>query len=74
MAKVNVYIEEHLVRKVEIEVPDELTKDERMELAEDKATDMYRNGEIVLDADDFNGVRLMMVQDEDGFETSWNEF
>lgn len=75
MAKVNVFIEEHLVRKTEIEVPDNLSESERMGFAEDKAREMYRNGEIVLDADDFSGVRLMMVRDEEtGHETSWDQF
>lgn len=75
MAKVNVFIEEHLVRKTEIEVPDNLSESERMEFAATKAEEMYKNQEIVLDADDFNGVRLMMVQDEETrHETSWDEF
>lgn len=74
MSKVNVFIEEHLVRKVEIEVPDDLSNDEKMDIAEAKAKEMYKNEEIILNANDFNGTRLMMVQDEDGFETEWKEF
>ena len=72
--KVNVFIEEHLCKRVEIEVPNEMNKLDAMKYAERKAKQMYKDEEIVLTADDFNGICLMMVQDEDGNETGWFEF
>jgi hypothetical protein len=72
--KVNVFIEEHLCKRVEIEVPNEMNKLDAMKYAERKAKQMYEDEEIVLTADDFNGICLMMVQDEDGNETGWFEF
>lgn len=72
MKKVKVSIEEHLCRTIEIEVPDDVN--DALEYAEEKAKEMYFNEEIVLTADDFNGQRCMMVEDEDGFATSWNDF
>lgn len=72
MKKVKVYIEEHLCKEIEIEVPDNV--DNAMEYAEDKTREMYSNEEIVLTADDFNGQRLMMVEDEDGCSTDWFNF
>ena len=47
---------------------------EAMKYAERKAKQMYEDEEIILTADDFNGICLMMVQDEDGNETGWFEF
>lgn len=70
--KVSVFIEEHLCREVIIDVPTN-DIDEAMELAEEQAKEMYENEEIVLTADDFNGVRQMMVECGD-YSTSWNEF
>ena len=72
MRKATVFIEEHLCREIEIEVPDDV--DDVMEWAEDKAKEMYFNEEIVLTADDFNGQRCMMVQDSEGHETEWFDF
>ena len=72
MSKVKVFIEEHLCKEVEIEVPNDV--DDAMEWAEEKAKEMYENEEIILTADDFNGQRCMMVQDEDGHETEWFDF
>ena len=75
MAKVEVYIEEHLVRKVEVEVPDDLNVHERMEIAEQQVLKAYHDEKIVLTADDANGTRLKMVKDmETGSETGWDEF
>ena len=70
--KVKVFIEEHLCKEIVIEVP-EYVPDE-MDYAEQMAKQMYENEEIVLTADDYNGTRLMMVQDEDGHETGWFDF
>ena len=72
MKKVKVYIEETLCREIEVEVPDELDVTERMQFAEDKVKEMYRNGEIVLDADDFSGLTQMCVEDvETETVTNW---
>lgn len=69
--KVKVSIEEHLCKTIEIEVPDNLDEDEAMEYAEDKAREMYKNEEIILTADDHNGVVLMQIELEDGTCTDW---
>lgn len=75
MAKVEVYIEEHLVKKIEVEVPDSLPCDERMEIAENQVLKQYKNEEIILTAEDANGIRLKMVRDaKTGLETEWKEF
>lgn len=75
MAKVEVYIEEHLVRKVEVEVPDDLNVHERMEIAEQQVLKAYHDEKIILTADDANGTRLKMIKDmETGSETGWDEF
>lgn len=74
MAKVKVFIEETLCREVEFDLPDDMTVEERMEAAEELATRAYKNSEIVLDADDFNGQAQIMVQDvESKTETDWND-
>lgn len=70
--KVNVSIEEHLCKTVTIEVPDNV--EDALEYAEEKAKEMYSNEEIVLTADDFNGQRCMMAEDENGFATNWFDF
>lgn len=71
MSKVKVSIEEHLCRTIEIDVPSELDTDEAMEYAECKAREMYDDKEIILDADDHNGIRLMQIEHEDGSCTDW---
>lgn len=74
MAKVKVFIEETLCREVEFELPEDMTIDERMEAAEELARRAYKNSEVVLTADDFNGQAQIMTRDvETGIETSWNE-
>lgn len=73
MAQVDVFIEETLCKKVNVWVPDNLTVDERMEYAEKEARKAYKNNQIVLTADDFNGQASIMVRDvESERETSWN--
>lgn len=71
--KITVGIEEHLVKQVEIEIPDDTEECDVAETAMQKAIDMYYNEEIVLTSDDFSGVRLVAVT-EDGYETEWEEF
>lgn len=73
MAKVTVYIEEHLVKEVVVETPDGLTEDEAMEFAEDKVKKDFDNGDIVLTADDFSGIRLWMTEHENGTSTNWRD-
>lgn len=73
MSKVKVFIEETLCKEVIIDVPDELDSCDQMDYAEDKAEEMVNNGEIVLTADDFTGVRMCMIQLENGEESSWIE-
>lgn len=74
MAKVNVYIEETLCKKIEFWVPDDLTVEERMEFAEEKAREAYEDNQIVLTADDFTGIVHVMVKDEEsGIETNWTD-
>lgn len=74
MRKVKVSIEETLCRTVEIPIPDDVKPGDELEYGEVKAKEMYKNEEIVLDADDFNGQRCMMVEDENGHSTNWFDF
>ena len=72
MKKVRIWIEEHLCREVEVEVPDDMNVADRMECAENIVREQYKNGEIILDADDFNGVVEICVQDvETETTTEW---
>ena len=70
--KVKVSIEETLCKTIEIEVPAGVG--DPLEWAEAKAKEMHKNREIVLTADDFNGQRCMMIEDEHGFATNWFDF
>lgn len=61
---VEITIEEHLSRTISVEVPSDLGNEIDREIyAEEKVRDMYKNQEIVLDADDFNGTVLYQVHD-----------
>lgn len=74
MNKVEIYIEEHLVKKVEIEVSNELSAIDRMIYAENQARQMYRNNEIILSAEDFNGTVLIESHDiETNYFSGWNQ-
>ena len=74
MKKVKIWIEEHLCREIEVEVPDDMNVDDRMEYAENIAREQYKCGEIVLDADDFTGTTLCSVMDEEtGNATDWHD-
>lgn len=74
MAKVKVFIEETLCKEIEFHFPDNFTVEKRMELAEQIARESYKNNQIVLSADDFNGQTQIMLQDvETGSETDWND-
>lgn len=74
MAKVIVRLEEHLVKEIEVECPNSMSADERMEYAENKVIREYENNDIVLTADNYNGITLHEVEDvETGFTTEWKE-
>ena len=73
---VEITIEEHLSRTISVEVPSDLENEIDREIyAEEKVRDMYKNQEIVLDADDFNGTVLYQVHDVETDNTSeWSNF
>ena len=73
---VEITIEEHLSRTISVEVPSDLGNEIDREIyAEEKVRDMYKNQEIVLDADDFNGTVLYQVHDVETDNTSeWSNF
>lgn len=76
--KVKVNVEEHLVRTIEYEYPDNVDVGDAMEEAEERTKAEYFQGRIVLDADDFT-TRLMEVEAESSngitlSATEWNEF
>lgn len=66
MKKIKVNIEEHLNKEIYIDVPDDVIEPEAY--ADEKVAQMYRNGEIVLTSDDYNGVTLMSVEDSEYYE------
>lgn len=75
MAKVSVFIEEHLCREITVDIPNESDVSSRMDAAERLVRKGLESGDVVLTADDFNGQRLIMVQDkETGRETGWNRY
>lgn len=63
MKKVKVNIEEHLNREIYIDVPEDIEDPEIY--AEEKAAEMYGNGELILDADDYNGINLISINDSE---------
>lgn len=68
---VEITIEEHLSRTISVEVPSDLENEIDREIyAEEKVRDMYKNQEIVLDADDFNGTVLYQIHDVETDNTS----
>jgi len=69
--KVEVFIEETLCRRIEFDLPDDMTEEERMEAAEELATRAYKNCEIVLDADDMSGTSIMVRDVTTEHETDW---
>lgn len=75
MFKVKVNIEEHSVKTIVVECPDEMTDvDERTEYAREKVVTDYKAGKIVLNADDYSGITLCEVEDEEEqYYTGWNE-
>lgn len=74
MIKVKVGIEEHLTRLFEIEVPADLVKNEDTGAILDAVAAAHDRGEIVLTADDYQGVRLYRIAEDGPLETEWEEF
>lgn len=63
MKKVKVNIEEHLNKEIYIDIPEGIEDPEAY--AEEKVAKMYGNGELILDADDYNGITLISINDSE---------
>lgn len=63
---VKVNLEEHLNKEIYIEVPSYVEDIEDYVYKIVKG--MYKNGEIVLTSNDYNGVTLMSIEDSEYFE------
>ena len=63
---VKVNLEEHLNKEIYIEVPSYIEDIEDYIYKIVKG--MYKNGEIVLTSNDYNGVTLMSIEDSEYFE------
>ena len=64
--EVKVNLEEHLNKEIYIEVPSYIEDIEDYVYKIVKG--MYKNGEIVLTSNDYNGVTLMSIEDSEYFE------
>lgn len=73
MAAVRVWIEETLCKCIEVDVPENMNVDERMEYAEKLVVQKYKNNEIVLSADDFTGASCSVEDMASGTETDWSD-
>ena len=66
-------IEETLNKEFYIQVPDDVEDPDSY--AYNKATNMYKNSEIVLSSDDFlEDSQTIMMVDNNGKETEWTNF
>ena len=66
---IKVNIEEHLNKAIEIEIPDDIWNlDYLWDYIYSEVKRRYQNEEIVLDADDYNGVTLISIDDSEYFE------
>ena len=66
---VKVNIEEHLNKAFELEIPDDICNlDYLWDYIYTEVKRRYQNEEIVLDADDYNGVTLISINDSEYFE------
>ena len=66
---VKVNIEEHLNKAFELEIPDDICNlDCLWDYIYAEVKRRYQNEEIVLDADDYNGVTLISIDDSEYFE------
>ena len=63
---VKVNIEEHLNKEIYVEVPSYIEDIEDYVYKIVKG--MYKNGEIVLTSNDYNGVTIMSIEDSEYFE------
>ena len=63
---VKVNLEEHLNKEIYIEVPSYIEDIEDYVYKIVKG--MYKNGEIVLTSNDYNGITLMSIEDSEYFE------
>ena len=63
---VKVNLDEHLNKEIYIEVPSYIEDIEDYVYKIVKG--MYKNGEIVLTSNDYNGVTLMSIEDSEYFE------
>lgn len=63
---VKVNLEEHLNKEIYVEVPSYIEDIEDYVYKIVKG--MYKNGEIVLTSNDYNGVTLMSIEDSEYFE------
>ena len=65
------YIEESLVREIEIEIPDNISVEDRLWYVREEGIKKYKAQEIVLNADDFAHAQLMAEVDPES--TEWVE-
>ena len=63
---VKVNLEEHLNKEIYVEVPSYVEDIE--DYVYKIVKEMYKNGEIVLTNNDYNGVTLMSIEDSEYFE------
>ena len=63
---VKVNLEEHLNKEIYVEVPSYIEDIEDYVYKIVKG--MYKNGEIILTSNDYNGVTLMSIEDSEYFE------
>ena len=63
---VKVNLEEHLNKEIYVEVPSYIEDIE--DYVYKIVKEMYKNGEIVLTSNDYNGVTLMSIEDSEYFE------
>ena len=63
---VKINLEEHLNKEIYVEVPSYIEDIEDYVYKIVKG--MYKNGEIVLTSNDYNGVTLMSIEDSEYFE------
>ena len=64
--EVKVNLEEHLNKEIYVEVPSYVEDIEDYVYKIVKG--MYKNGEIVLTSNDYNGVTMMSIEDSEYFE------
>ena len=64
--EVKVNLEEHLNKEIYVEVPSYIEDIE--DYVYKIVKEMYKNGEIVLTSNDYNGVTMMSIEDSEYFE------